>query len=158
MNARNKEYLELLKQSFNESKYIEFIKDLLNLDSSDINTDLSEKIITNKQYKDDIKNYKYIAKYNDGLNNIGIFIVNLKSTKARNLQRNFVASLLNNFGLDASIVAFYSDNDTSWRLSFVKKELSFSDKGVKESLTPAKRYSFLVGEHESVHTAQEFLF
>lgn len=158
MNARNKEYLELLKQSFNESKYIDFIKDLLNLDSSDFNTDLSEKTTSNKQYKDDIRSYKYIAKYNDGLNNIGIFIVNLKSTKARNLQRNFVASLLNNFGLDASIVSFYSDNDTSWRLSFVKKELTFSDKGVKETLTPAKRYSFLVGEHESVHTAQEFLF
>lgn len=158
MNTRNKEYLELLKQSFNEPKYIGFIKDLLNLDSSDFNTDLSEKTTSNKQYKDDIKSYKYIAKYNDGLNNIGIFIVNLKSTKARNLQRNFVASLLNNFGLDASIVSFYSDNDTSWRLSFVKKELTFSDNGVKESLTPAKRYSFLVGENESVHTAQEFLF
>lgn len=155
--SKNKEYLELLKKSFNESKFIEFVTDLLNLDSSDINTDLSEKVITTNQYKDDIKKYKYIAKYNDGLNNIGIFIVNLKSTKARNLQRNFVSSLLNTYGLDASIVAFYSA-DTSWRLSFVKKELSFTDKGIKETLTPAKRYSYLVGENESVHTAQEFLF
>lgn len=155
--SKNKEYLELLKESFNESKFIEFVTDLLNLDSSNINTDLSERVITTNQYKDDIKKYKYIAKYNDGLNNIGIFIVNLKSTKARNLQRNFVSSLLNTYGLDASIVAFYSD-DTSWRLSFVKKELSFTDKGIKETLTPAKRYSYLVGENESVHTAQEFLF
>lgn len=158
MKARNKEYLELLKLSFNETKFIDFVKDLLNLDTDDINLDLSDKLITQNQYKEDIKSYKYIAKYNDGLNNIGIFIVNLKSTKARNLQRNFAATLLNSYNLDASIVSFYSDNDTSWRLSFVKKELSFTDKGIKETLTPAKRYSYLVGEHESVHTAQEFLF
>lgn len=158
MSVRNREYVELLKHSFDESKFIDFIIDLLNLDSSNINLDSSEKNVSAKQYKDDIKKYKYIARYNDGYNNIGIFIVNLKSTKARNLQRNFVASLLKMYDLDASIVAFYSDNDTSWRLSFVKKELSFTENGIKESLTSAKRYSYLVGEHESIHTAQEFLF
>ena len=158
MSIRNKEYVELLKHSFDENKFIEFVIDLLNLDSSDINIDSSEKNVTINRYKDDIKKYKYVARYNDGYNNIGIFIVNLKSTKARNLQRNFVAKLLDTYSLDGSLVAFFSDSDTSWRLSFVKRELNFTDKGIKESFTPAKRYSYLVGEHESVHTAQEFLF
>ena len=158
MSSRNKEYVELLKHTFDEKKFIYFVIDLLNLDTSDINADSSEKNVTINQYKDDIKKYKYVARYNDGYNNIGIFIVNLKSTKARNLQRNFVAKLLDTYSLDGSLVAFYSESDTSWRLSFVKRELNFTDKGIKESFTPAKRYSYLVGEHESVHTAQEFLF
>ena len=160
MSIRNKEYLELLKQSYDEQKFIEFIKDLLNLDSTDINTNIIEITKISNQYKENISSYKYIAKYNDGLNDIGIFSIKLNeksSTKTRNMQRNFIATLLSNYNLDASIVSFYSDKETSWRLSFVKKELSFGEKGFKEVLTPAKRYSYLVGEHESVHTAQEFL-
>jgi hypothetical protein len=49
------------------------------------------------------------------------------------------------------------EKESSWRLSFVKKELNYSDKGIKQVITPAKRFSYLVGENESVHTAQEFL-
>lgn len=161
MSTRNKEYIEFLKHSFNEDKFIDFIVDLLNLSPSDLNKNISENNVLSNQYKENIKYYKFIANYNDGMNNLGVFIVKLNdttSTKARNMQRNFVASLLQKYDLDASLVAFYSDKETSWRFSFVKKELSFTDKGVKEKLTSAKRYSYLVGEHESVHTAQEFLF
>ena len=160
MNERNKEYLELLKHPFDETSFIDFIKDLLNLSSSDIANNFNEKTDVSKQFEENIKYYKYIAKYNDGLNNIGVFLIKLSNkttSNARNIQRNFVAKLLSTYDLDASIVSFYSDKETSWRISFVKKELSFGDKGFKEVLTPAKRYSYLVGEHESVHTAKEFL-
>lgn len=160
MSIRNKEYLELLKHAFDENKFVDFIVDLLNLDSSNLNRDISKISNLSKQYENNIQYYKFIANYYDGMNNIGIFIIKLNvttSTKARSMQRNFVATLLSKYNLDASLVAFYSDKETSWRLSFVKKELSFSDKGIKEQLTPAKRYSYLVGENESVHTAQEFL-
>mgnify|MGYP002528272259 FL=1 len=160
MSIRNKEYLELLKHVFDESKFIDFIVDLLNLDSSNLNRDISKISNLSKQHENNIQYYKFVANYNDGMNNIGVFIIKLNnttSTNARSKQRNFVATLLSKYNLDASLVAFYSDKETSWRLSFVKKELSFSDKGIKEELTPAKRYSYLVGENESVHTAQEFL-
>lgn len=161
MSIRNKEYIELLKHSFNEEKFIEFIIDLLNLDSSDLNRNIVENIITSKQFKDNILHYKHIANYYDGLNNIGVFVIKLNNTtttQSRNMQRNFVATLLSKYNLDACLVSFYSERETSWRLSFVKRELSFTDKGIKENLTSAKRYSYLVGENESVHTAQEFLF
>lgn len=161
MSTRNKDYLELLKYSFNEEKFIEFVIDLLNLDLSDLNRNVSEIIVSSNQYKDNIQFYKHIANYDDGMNNVGVFIVKLNdtaSTRARNMQRNFVASLLQKYNLDCSLVSFYSDKEKSWRLSFVKKELNFTDKGVKEKFTSAKRYSYLVGEGESVHTAQEFLF
>ena len=36
-------------------------------------------------------------------------------------------------------------------------EHGYTDNGIKQSITPARRYSYLVGENESVHTAQEFL-
>ena len=62
------------------------------------------------------------------------------------------------------MVAFYSkeDNGADWRFSFVKieHEAFKDDKGkvkTKKELTPAKRYSFLVGEHEQAHTAQKQL-
>jgi adenine-specific DNA-methyltransferase len=157
MSRRNREYIELLHKDFNELAYIDFVKDLLNLSNSDINENSYEINPTLKQYAEDVNFYKYFAKYNDGLNNIGAFIVKIKSTNERSKQRNFVASLLSKYDLDSALVAFYSDNESSWRISFVKKELSFTDKGIKQNLTPAKRYSYLVGKNESVHTAQEYL-
>lgn len=157
MSRRNREYIDLLKENFNEEKYINFVKDLLNLSSDDLNSNYNEIKPSQKQYSDDIKYYKYFAKYNDGINNIGAFIVNIRSTNERNKQRNFIATLLNQYNLDASLVAFISENDSSWRISFVRKELSFTDKGIKQDLTPARRYSYLVGKNESVHTAQEYL-
>lgn len=160
MDQREKSYLELLTRRFDESNYINFIKDLLNLSQFDISNTLEERKDIPKQYKENIDYYKYIAKYNDGINNIGILVVKLNdktSTNARTSQRNFIATILSKYDLDASLVAFYSDTESNWRLSFVKKELNFTEKGFKVELTPAKRYSYLVGESESVHTAQEFL-
>jgi adenine-specific DNA-methyltransferase len=160
MSTRNKEYLELLEHSFNEEKYIKFVIDLLNLDISSLNRNIIEISITQNQYKDSIDYYKFVANYNDGMNNIGVFIIklnNTSSTRARNMQRNFVATLLQKYNLDGALVSFFSDKEKTWRLSFVKKELSFTENGVKETLTSAKRYSYLVGEGESTHTAKEFL-
>lgn len=160
MSTRNKEYLELLEHSFNEEKFIKFIIDLLNLDISSLNRNVVEINITQNQYKDSIDYYKFVANYNDGMNNIGVFIIklnNTSSTRARNMQRNFVATLLQKYNLDGALVSFFSDKEKTWRLSFVKKELSFTENGVKESLTSAKRYSYLVGEGESTHTAKEYL-
>ncbi len=160
VDQREKEYLNILTKRFEENNYIDFVKDLLNLSQFDISNNIDERKDIPNQYRGNIDYYKYIAKYNDGLNTIGILIVKLSnstSTNARTSQRNFIATILSKYDLDASLVAFYSETETNWRLSFVKKEVNFTDKGFKIELTPAKRYSYLVGENESVHTAQEFL-
>ena len=160
MNNRNRGYIELLRQKFDEEKYIEFISDLLNLEEQEISKNVVEEIPEQKQFKESIINYKYIAKYNDKLNLIGVFIIKLSekaSANARVSQRAFIATLLSKYGLDAAMVAFYQTNENHWRISFVKKELNYTERGVKLSLSPAKRYSYLVGEGESVHTAQEYL-
>ena len=160
MDHREKEYLELLNKKFDESAFIDFVRDLLNLNQFDISNNIEERKDVPKQYQENINYYKYIAKYNDGINNIGILIVKLgnkTSTNARTAQRNFIATILSKYDLDASLVAFYSDKENNWRLSFVKKEIDFTDKGFTISLSPAKRFSYLVGENESVHTAKEYL-
>lgn len=160
MSTRNKEYLELLEHSFNEEKFIKFVIDLLNLDISSLNKYVNEISVIQNQYKDCIDYYKFVANYNDGMNDLGVFIIKLNdtsSTRARIMQRNFVATLLKKYNLDAALVSFFSDKEKTWRLSFVKKELRFTENGVKEELTSAKRYSYLVGEGESIHTAKEYL-
>lgn len=97
---------------------------------------------------------------------IAILEVRLRSDTslqhARTMQRNFVADFLkggNNYGRqDGALVAFVSPEGHDWRFSLVKMEYSIEIQEGKiktqENLTPAKRWSFLVGKNEKSHTAQ----
>ncbi len=92
-----------------------------------------------------------------------VLAVKLKRTssrdRARTMQRNFIADWLSKTEMDAALVAFYGDEKEDWRLSFVKMEYTLDENGkpIKE-LTPARRYSFLVGVNEPNHTcAKQFL-
>lgn len=98
---------------------------------------------------------------------IDVLAVKLKKTssrdRARTMQRNFIAKYLTIFNKDAALVAFYGDeDDDDWRFSFVKMEynLSRDEEGklsIDRELTPAKRYSFLVGKNEPNHTCKQQL-
>ncbi|RLC46684.1 MAG: hypothetical protein DRH57_05610 [Candidatus Cloacimonadota bacterium] len=114
-------------------------------------------------FKQFIVKYKRVGKFEDGENNvIDILEVYLKKTstleQARTAQRNFVAEYLKSRNKEAALVAFISPDSKEWRLSLVKLEHSLvvvNDKlKTKEEITPAKRWSFLVGESEGSHTAQ----
>ena len=94
-----------------------------------------------------------------------MLIVEVKSfaklDRARTTLRNFAVNRLKQFEKDFSLIAFYAKDDggADWRFSFVKIEHKAypDDKGkvrIKSELTPAKRYSYLVGVHENSHTAQ----
>lgn len=116
-----------------------------------------------REYSDYINAYYKVGNYEDeGGNEIIVMAVELKSLRsvesARSMQRNFVSKVLDENNKDAAIVAFYTEGDLNWRLSFVKLDYSLTDKGIKIELTPAKRYSYLVGEREPSHTAQKRLF
>lgn len=116
-----------------------------------------------KEYENNILSYSDIAKFNDAdENTIIVLTVELKSEKgverARSLQRNFISKILDDNNCEAAIVAFYSEQDSNWRLSFVRLDYTFKDKGLELDLTPAKRYSYLVGENETSHTAQKQLY
>lgn len=112
-----------------------------------------------KEYADHIASYVEIAKYTDREgNNLIVLAVEIKKEKsverARSLQRNFISKLLEMNNYEAAIVAFYSPNEDNWRLSFVRLDYTFNEKGLALDLTPAKRYSYLVGKGEPNHTAQ----
>ena len=115
-------------------------------------------------FRDFIDQYERIGQYEDKEGNIiDILIVKLKRNHsveyARHTQRNFIREYLNKEqgGIlrDAALVAFYSEGFSEWRFSLVKMEYSLNKK--KEELTPARRFSFLVGEGENNHTAQKQL-
>ena len=165
----------LIKSTFNSAfdkiKYRTFIINLLDgIDES------KEFTCGNAYVPDSFKNYvtSYgrIGKYTD-YNNVSLEVlwVKLKSEtsieRARTVQRNFIAWYLNGGrgGVirENALVAFYNDETVSdWRFSFVKLDVALKqdDKGkvkIVNEFTPAKRYSFLVGEQEPNHTAQSRL-
>ena len=97
---------------------------------------------------------------------IDILIVQLKKEtsleRARSKQRNFIGRYLKgsrgDVFKDGALVAFISPDKVDWRFSFIKIDYKFNEKGkIEDDLTPARRYSFLVGKHESSHTAQSCL-
>jgi hypothetical protein len=74
--------------------------------------------------------------------------------------RSFAVNRLKTFNKECSLIAFYSreDNGADWRFSYVKIEHQAfkDDKGkvkIKDEFTPARRCSYLVGEHENSYTA-----
>lgn len=152
-------------QPFNESVFRTFSKNLL----KDLNEE-KEQTFSGAYIKDAFKphitSYKrlgsYIAPDGETLDVLTVKISEFdKLDRARTMQRNFVSDYLRTRGeKDSAIVAFYNEGYGDWRFSYVKMQykIEVTEKGkikVKEELTPARRYSFLVGENEPNHTAQQ---
>ncbi|MBS6195822.1 MAG: class I SAM-dependent DNA methyltransferase, partial [Clostridiales bacterium] len=93
--------------------------------------------------------------------NIIIMAVELNKSRyvenSRSTQRSYAKKLIENGNADAAFVAFYTSGNPKWRLSFVRLDYEMKIENGKlktaENMTPAKRYSYLVGEGEPCHTA-----
>jgi hypothetical protein len=116
-------------------------------------------------FKDHVHRYERLGTYTSpGKEKLDVLIVHLtkesKLERARTAIRNFVADHLKTRDeKDAALVAFVSPTERQWRFSYVKMEYATIEKGsgkvgVETRLTPARRFSYLVGEGESCHTAQ----
>ncbi|GAG06505.1 unnamed protein product, partial [marine sediment metagenome] len=148
----------LLENTFNNNfellRFSQLIKEIFN------RFDTKEKSYKPwKEFEKFIKEYSSLGSFVDKDNrHIEVLTVNLIKTssrdRARTMQRNFVAKFLRNYDKDAALVAFYGDDPTDWRFSFVKMEYDL-EKG--QILTPARRYSYLVGKNEPNHTAKQQL-
>ena len=110
-----------------------------------------------------VQGYRILGSYQDAEGtSLDILEVTLQREgsleRARTAQRNFIADYLKKNGRDAALVAFLSPGQHDWRFSLVKLEYSLEVKDGKlkteEELTPAKRWSFLIGRHEGSHTVQ----
>ncbi|MEY3788554.1 MAG: hypothetical protein RLZ75_2761 [Pseudomonadota bacterium] len=158
---------DVLQHKFNREKFSHLIRNLLN------NIEPRDKHYSGtfipEAYREHIHQYwrvgKYISPTNDELD---ILIVEVKSLSklntARTTLRNFAIKCLNTFEKDYSLIAFYAkdDNGEDWRFSFIKQEHTayLNDLGkvkTKTDTLPARRYSFLVGEHENSYTARKQL-
>jgi hypothetical protein len=151
-------------QAFDKNRFSHFCRDLLN------HLDESKAASWNNQYvKDAFKNhvqrYERLGTYTSPENEkLDVLVVHLthesKLERARTAIRNFVADHLKTRDeKDAALVAFVSPSETTWRFSYVKMEYATIEKdsgqvGVETHLTPARRFSYIVGEGESCHTAQ----
>ncbi len=153
--------LETFKNRFDEGNFILFIKELFN--RFDYNRRDAQQEDIPKDFQEFIDSYSSFGRYEDSETKfIEVLSVKLKKNNpesARTMQRNFVAKYLAQHNADAALVAFYGEEVDDWRFSFVKLEyhLEKDDKGnVKPAttMTPPKRYSFLVGKTEPSHTAQ----
>jgi len=149
----------VFKDAFNPGRYMRFIQELF--DDFRI---LPQRLPIWREFKNYIDEAYSIGTYVDGRQTVGVLYVRLmRSTsrdRARTMQRNFIAKFLNNEGRDAALVAFYGDDHDDWRFSFVRLEyeLGTGDDGrirTSVKLTPARRFSYLVGKNEPNHTCRE---
>ena len=160
---------QLIKNTFNfpfdESKFRNFTINLLNdVDENKAFGYISGNYIKNS-FKDHVTKYRRLGTYTDpDGDKIDVLIVHLKKDwaleRSRTMLRNFVADYLKNRDeKDAALVGYTTSDPDGWRFSYVRMQykLEQTESGkikVKEELTPAKRYSFLVGKNEPNHTAQ----
>jgi type I restriction-modification system DNA methylase subunit len=116
-------------------------------------------------FKDHVHRYERLGTYTSpDKEKLDVLIVYLtkesKLERARTAIRNFVAHHLKTRDeKEAALVAFVSPTEKQWRFSYVKMDYATVEKesgkvGIETRLTPARRFSYLVGEGESSHTAQ----
>ena len=155
----------LLDETFNSdfeiNRFVRFVKELFN------NFTVRQKECTKfiaSQYKEYIASFDKIGDYENARKSMEVLVVRLNKTssrdRARTMQRNFVANWLGKTEKDAALVAFYGDDPQDWRFSFVKMEYQLTKEedgkvSIVQELTPAKRYSFLVGVNEPNHTCRQ---
>lgn len=159
MNATVKKIEEILRSSYDTKKYVDLIREIFS-NASIVAPDRFRKEFTN--FSNHIEGSIHVGncRTTDG-KNIIIMSVQLKNAgyveNSRSTQRSYAKKLIENANADAAFIAFYTEGEPKWRLSFVRLdyEMKIQNGHLKaiENLTPAKRYSYLVGENEPCHTA-----
>jgi hypothetical protein len=151
-------------QAFDRTRFANFAVNVLN------QIDVNKAGAWNSQYikdafKDHVQRYERLGTYTSPeKEKLDVLVVYLttasKLERARTAMRNFVADHLKTRDeKDSALVAFVSPSEKQWRFSYVKMDYESVEKesgkvGVEARLTPARRFSYLVGEGESCHTAQ----
>ena len=159
MNATIKKIEGILTSKYDINGYVDLVKEIFP-DVSLVAPDKFRKEVSNFSYY--INGTTHVGNYKTP-NNENIVIMSVQLSKAsavenaRSKQRSYAKKLIENGNADAAFIAFYTEGEPKWRLSFVRLdyEMKFENGKLKtsENMTPAKRYSYLVGEGEPCHTA-----
>lgn len=151
----------ILTDAYSVSNYVDLMNEILD-DLRIVAPNSPRKEFTN--FSSHIESSTHVGNYTspDG-KKIIVMAVELKSQtyveNSRSTQRSYAKRLIENANADAALVAFYTPGDPRWRLSFVRLDYEMKIENGKlktaENMTPARRYSFLVGKDEPCHTAIE---
>ncbi len=150
---------------FDEGRFRNFAINLLNDVNEQKGFDYLSGTYIRHSFKNHITKYRRLGSYTDPTGEtIDVLVVELKNEwaleRSRTMLRNFTSDYLKNRDeKDAALVAYYTTNPDDWRFSYIrmeyKREKTESGKfKITQDITPAKRYSFLVGKNEPNHTAQ----
>jgi len=155
---------ETFTHAFDKARFRNFVLNVVNhLDES--KAQQWNTAYVKDAFKAHVHRYERLGTYTSpGKETLDVLVVYLttesKLERARTSIRNFVADHLKARNeKDAALVAFVSPSENTWRFSYVKMEYATVAKesgkvGVETKLTPARRFSYIVGEGESCHTAQ----
>ena len=154
---------ETFKKAFDKARFLNFIRNLLN--------HLDESKALSMQVPDafaaHVRSCRRLGTYESPEGELADVLI-VHTTKAWKLERtrtglrDFVAHKLKRGDSykEAGLIAFVSPDSRSWRFSFVRMEYQTKRDektgkiAVEETVTPARRFSYIVGEGESCHTAQ----
>ncbi|HWZ94571.1 MAG TPA: N-6 DNA methylase [Opitutaceae bacterium] len=157
--------VETFRKKFDDARFLYFIRNLVNhLDESKKQTWTLKKAA----FADFVNHFTRLGTYTDPRGErVDILVIQLRKettlARGRVTLRNFVADYLatgHGQGKAAVMAAFVSPQEDDWRFSFVKLDYTFekTELGLvaeRIQLTPARRYSYLVGKNENCHTAQK---
>jgi len=158
---------DTLQKPFDEAQFRQFTRNLVN----DLNEEKSFTIQGNyikDAYKNQVRQYKRLGQYVDpDSNRIDVLVVRLQQStsleRARTMQRNFIAQYLHDRDQkEAALVAYYTEGSPDWRFSLVRVDYRLEVQAdgrykPQKEVTAARRSSFLVGQTEPNHTAQQQL-
>ncbi len=159
---------DTFKAPFEKKRFRDFINELCN--GFDESKGLSSQQIPDA-FKPHVKSCQRLGTFEASDGELAdILIVHLtesfKLERTRTALRDFVAHKLkrgegeDNSYKEAGLAAFVAPDSQSWRFSYVRMEYATKRDPKtgkikpEERLTPARRYSYLVGEAEECHTAQ----
>jgi len=157
---------ETFTERFDEARFKLFVRNLVN----HLN-EAKKQVWTLKKdaFKDYVNHFARLGTYTDPRGErVDVLVIHLRKettlARGRVTLRNFVADYLatgHGQGKAAVIAAFVSPEEKDdWRFSFIKLDftLETTELGIvteRAQLTPARRYSYLVGANENCHTAQK---
>lgn len=159
MRNEKESVVELFNSKFNLQEFINFTQSLFKGNVRyKKSLEFSPKI--KREFNTVIESFLDLGLYKDSnRKTMVIVVVKLKKeesvARSRTIQRNFVKDYFLKGGVDSALVVFYNEKSEDWRLSFIKLDYSYKNSKLEEEITPAKRFSFLLGKNENHHTAVE---
>jgi hypothetical protein len=165
LELARKTIAETFRQKFDDARFLYFIRNLVNhLDETKKQTWTLKKAA----FEDYVNHFTRLGTYSDpDGEKVDVLVIYLRKnttlSRGRVTLRNFVADYLatgHGQGKAAVMAAFVSPDEEDWRFSFVKLDFTFEKTELgfiseRIQLTPARRYSYLVGKNENCHTAQK---